>query len=110
MEKRASDVLRGKMERFKESNVDPAWLAGKLLSAGIIGGNDVEKASDERELAAKRRGDLVLTVMGNGAPDVFQTFVNTLLSERHLKWLGEELKGMTTRASTSLVARIWRAR
>ena len=99
MEKQASDVLRGRIERFQESNVDPAWLARKLHSAGIIGGNDVEVASNERELAAKRRGDLLLTVMGNGAPDVFQTFVNILLSERHLKWLGEELKGMM-RAST----------
>ena len=89
-------MLKKKFGKIKESNVDPAWLAGKLLSAGIIGGNDVEKASNGIELAAKRRGDLLLTVMGNGAPDVFQTFVDILLSEPHLVWLGKELKGMTS--------------
>ena len=32
MEKRAHGALRGKIGRIKESNVDPAWLAGELLA------------------------------------------------------------------------------
>ena len=96
MEKPACDVLGKRFDKIIESNVDSAWLAGKLLSAGIIGRNDVEKASSGRELETMRRRELVLTVMGNGAPDVFQTFVDILLSERHLMWLGKELKGMTS--------------
>ena len=93
MEKRAHGVLRGKIGRIKESNVDPAWLAGKLLAAGIIGDSDVEKASNDRELSTKRLGELVRTVMRNGAPGVFQTFVQILLDRVDVKWLGEELKG-----------------
>ena len=93
MEKRAHGVLRGKIGRIKESNVDPAWLAGKLLAAGIIGDSDVEKASNDRELSTKRLSELVRTVMRNGAPGVFQTFVQILLRKTEVNWLGKELKG-----------------
>lgn len=96
METPAIDVLRGKIDRIKGSNVDPACLAGKLLSADIVGVNDAKRARNERELVANRLGDLVLTLMGNGAPNVFQTFVEILLNEGHLKWLGKELKGNCT--------------
>ena len=93
MEPRAHGVLRGKIGRIKESNVDPAWLAGKLLAAGIIGDIDVEKASNDRELSTNRLGELVRTVMRNGAPGVFQTFVQILLRKTEVNWLGKELKG-----------------
>ena len=93
MEKRAHGVLRGKIGRIKESNVDPAWLAGKLLAAGIIGDSDVEKASNDRELSTKRLSELVRTVMRNGAPGVFQTFVQILLRRTEVSWLGKDLKG-----------------
>jgi len=93
MDKRAHGVLRGKIGRIKESNVDPAWLAGKLLAAKIIGSTDFQKASNPREVAEERLGELVEQVMRNGAPDVFQTFVSILLKLDHVKWLGEELKG-----------------
>ena len=95
MEKRAGDVLRKKLQRIKDSSVDPTWLAGKLFSANIIGKDDVEKASNKEEVRAERLCQLVLLVMGNGAPGVFQTFVRILLNEPHVKWLGEELNGMT---------------
>lgn len=94
MEKKAKDVLERKMGRIKASNVDPAWLAVELLRTHIIGQEDVKKASSEKEQASKRLEDLIFTVVGNGAPDVFQTFVDILLSENHVKWLGKELKGM----------------
>ena len=93
MEKRAHGVLGGKIGRIRESNVDPAWLAGKLLAADIIGDSDYQRASNPREIADERLGELVGKVMRNGAPDVFQTFVSILLSKGHVKWLGEELKG-----------------
>ena len=102
MEKRAHGVLRGKMGRIKESNVDPAWLAGKLLAAGVIGDSDVEKASNDRELSANRLGELVGIVMRNGAPGVFQTFVQTLLDRVDVKWLGEELKGRALKVADLL--------
>ena len=95
MEERAYGVLRGKMGKIKRSNVDPAWLAGELLAANIIGNTDFQRASNSQVVADERRADLVLKVMGNGAPDVFQTLVSILLKESHVKWLGEELKGMT---------------
>ena len=43
----------------------------------------------------ERLGKLVLNVMTNEAPGVFQTFVNIFLKKDHVKWLGEELKGET---------------
>ena len=52
-----------------------------------------EKASS-KEVKAERLGRLVRLVMGNGAPDVFQTFVRILLNEPHVKWLGDELNGI----------------
>ena len=93
MEERAFGVLRGKIGRIKGSNVDPAWLAGELLAANIIGNADFQRASNSREEEDERLGKLVGKVMRNGAPDVFQTFVSILLKENHVKWLGEELKG-----------------
>ena len=95
MEEPAHGVLRGKIGKIKRSNLDPAWLAGELLAAKIIGNTDFQKASNPREEAADRLGELIEKVMGNGAPNVFQTFVGTLLREDHVKWLGEELNGMT---------------
>ena len=93
MEEREYGVLGGKIGRIKRSNVDPAWLAGELLAAKIIGDTDVQRASNPREVKDDRLAELVQTVMRNGAPDVFQTFVSILLKADHVKWLGEELKG-----------------
>ena len=83
----------GKLLRIKESNVDPAELSGELLARGIIGTNDVQKASFEGKLASERRGELFLTIMGNGTPGTFHTLVEILLRKPEWKWLGEELKG-----------------
>ena len=93
MEERAYGVLRGKIGRIKGSNVDPAWLAGELLAAKIIGDAEFQRASNSREEEDERLGKLVGKVMRNGAPDVFQNFVSILLKLDHVKWLGEELKG-----------------
>ena len=93
MEEPAYGVLRGKLGRIKRSNVDPAWLAGELLAAKIIGTTDVQRATNAREIADERLGELVGVVMRNGTPDVFQAFVSILLKEDNVKWLGEELKG-----------------
>ena len=93
MEKRAYGVLGGKVERIKASNVDPAWLAEKLVSAKIVGKIEEERAKKADVPEAQRRGKLVEMVQGNGRRGVFQTFVNILLDEPHLEWLGEELKG-----------------
>ena len=87
-------MLREKIGRIKGSNVDPAWLAGELLAATIIGDADFQRASNSREgVDAERLGKLVVKIMQNGAADVFQTFVSILLKEDPVKWLGEELKG-----------------
>ena len=93
MERRAYGVLGGKVERIKASNVDPAWLAEKLVSAKIVGKLEEERAREADVPEAQRRGKLVEMVQGNGRRGVFQTFVNILLNEPHLEWLGEELKG-----------------
>ena len=95
MEARALHVLTTNFATITESNVDPACLAGKLLAAEIIGNNDYQRASNPRESTNVRLGELVDKVMRNGASNVFQTFVNILLREGHVKWLGEKLKGMT---------------
>ena len=73
--------------------MDPAWLAGELLAAKIIGDADFRKASNISRDEDERLGKLVQKVMQNGAHDVFQTFVSILLKEDPVKWLGEELKG-----------------
>ena len=93
MEEPAYGVLRGKIGRIKRSNVDPNWLAGELLMAEIIKHRDLERACNYQEVADNRLAELVIKIMGNGAPDVFQTFVSILLKQDHVKWLGEELKG-----------------
>ena len=92
MESRAYGVLGGKIGRIKASNVDPAWLAERLQAERIIGHRDVERAKDNSILKPERCGELVELMQGNGRRGVFQTFVNILLSEPHLEWLGEELK------------------
>ena len=93
MESPAYGVLGGKVGRIKSSNVDPAWLAGRLLAAKIIGEEEEERAKNADIPKPERRSELVETVQGNGRRGVFQTFVNILLSKPHLEWLGEELKG-----------------
>ena len=93
MESRAYGVLGGKIGRIKTSNVDPVWLAERLQAERIIGQSHVEKAKDDSIPEPERRGELVELVQGNGRRGVFQTFVNILLSEPYLDWLGEELKG-----------------
>ena len=93
MERRAHGVLGGKIGRFKSSNVDPVWLAEKLLAAKIIGENELEGAKNVETQKPERLGELAKTVQGNGRRGVFQTFVNILLSQPHLEWLGDELRG-----------------
>ena len=95
MEERAYGVLRRKIGRIREFNVDPVWLAEKLLAVNIIGITDFQRASNSREMADERLRELVFTVMRNGAPNVFQVFVEILLRENIVKWLGEELRGET---------------
>ena len=93
MERPAYGVLGGKIGRIKSSSVDPVWLAEELLAAKIIGKKDLERAKNDGTPKPERRGELVETVQGNGRRGVFQTLVNILLSEPHLDWLGEELRG-----------------
>ena len=93
MESRAHGVLGGKIGRIKNSNVNPGWLAEQLEAADIVGSEDVKEAKDRRIPKPDRRSDLVETVMGNGGEGVFQNFVDILLKEPSLKWLGKELKG-----------------
>ena len=93
MEERAYGVFQRKFGLITRSNVDPAWLAGELLAAGIIANVDFQRASNPHEVKDDRLAGLVQTVMRNGAPDVFQTFVSILLKENSVKWLGEKLKG-----------------
>ena len=100
MDNPAQDVLERKLATIKESNVDPAWLAGELLSAGIVGPEDEERARMEGRLVAERRAALVLSVLRNGEPGAFQTFVQTLFKRRHLESLARELKGTVTRAAS----------
>ena len=99
MEELACSVIRGKISRIKKSNVDPAELSGELLARGIIGTNDVQKASLQGNAASERRGELFLTIMGNGAPGTFFTLVEILLRKPEWKWLGEELKGTASSQS-----------
>ena len=93
MEKRAHGVLGGKIGRIKCSNIDPGWLAEQLVTKRIIGKRDEENAKRADIPEDQRRVRLVELVQGNGRTGVFRTFVNILLSEPHLDWLGEELRG-----------------
>ena len=90
MEKREYGVLGGKIGRIKCSNVDPVWLAERLKAADIIGKRDEDNAKRAYIPEDQRRVRLVELVVKK---DAFPTFVNILLSEPHLKRLGEELKG-----------------
>ena len=103
MERRAHGVLGGKISRIKESNVDPAWLAQRLYSAKIIGKADEERAKKSDVPEAQRCGKLVEMVQRNGRKGVFQRFVSILLSEPHLDWLGEELRGKVYSVAYTLV-------
>lgn len=93
MEEPSCSVIQRMMPRIKVSNVDPAELSGELLARGIIGTNNERKASLEGRLASERRGELFLTIMGDGAPGTFQTLVDVLLRKNEWSWLGSELKG-----------------
>ena len=93
MEGPARTAIERKMARIRVSNVDPAELSGLLLARGIIGTNDMQRASFEGKLAPERRGELFLTIMGNGTPGIFQALVEILLCKQEWKWLGTELRG-----------------
>ena len=94
MEKTARDVLNAKLATIKETNVNPEWLAGELLSAQIIGPGDAKKAGlDDGKIDDAKRGALVYAVMGCGKPGAFEEFVDLFLNQEYLKWLGNELKG-----------------
>ena len=79
MEGPARTAIERKMARIRVSNVDPAELSELFLARGIIGTNDVQRASFEGNLAPERRGELFLTIMGNGTPGIFQALVEILL-------------------------------
>ena len=81
------------MGRIKGSNVDPAWLAGQLLAAHVIGEEDAARATRRGASASSRLGELVVVVTRNGRDGVFRTFVDILLGKPHIEWLGEEIKG-----------------
>ena len=105
MERPAFGVLGGKIERIKASNVNPAWLAGELRAARIIGFEDEERARNVHVASAQRLVELVRLAQGNARRDVFQTFVNILLSQKHTDWLGKELKGTPhTRTECMIIA------
>ena len=93
MESRAQGVLGGKIGKIKKSNVNPCWLAEQLQAVNIVVSEDVKEAKDRSVPKPDRRSDLVETVMGNGGEGVFQKFVDILLKEPSLEWLGQELKG-----------------
>ena len=93
MENPAQTVLEENLKRIRGCNMDPGTLAVALLSAGIINGDDEERASMKGELASDKRIALVRSVMRNGAPQVFQQFAQIFLDQRSTKWLGEKLKG-----------------
>ena len=94
MENPARTVLEENLKRISECNMDPGTLAVALLAVGIIDGNDEERARMRGDLASDKRIALVRSVMGNGAPQVFQQFVQIFLDQRSTKWLGEKLKGI----------------
>lgn len=94
MEELARSVLRQNLDTVRESSVDPVWLSVKLHSIRIIGDTDLAKARNAGESEANRRTDLVCTLMGNGGLNVFQTFVDILLNQEEVNWLGKKLKGM----------------
>ena len=106
MENRAHGVLGGKIGRIKSSNVNPVWLAERLHAAKIVGKDDVENAKKDHIPKMERRRELVELVQGNGRRGVFQTFVNILLSEPHVEWLGRELKGKWCQEPRSMMNRI----
>ena len=81
MEKAARNVPRKEMPSITGSNVDPAELSEKLLAAGIIGPNQMQQAAHQGTPAPQRLRDLVVNMMGNGKPGVFETFVTILLDE-----------------------------
>ena len=99
MENPARTVLEENLKTIRECNMDPGKLAVALLAAGIIDGNDEERARMKGELASDKRIALVRSVMGNGAPQVFQQFVQIFLDQRSTKWLGEKLKGIYVQSS-----------
>ena len=86
-------VLEKMLAKFKTYNVDPKWLAGELRSAGIVGPNDEENAGIDGKPDSDKRAALVRAIMGSGKPGAFETFVETLHKQKHLKWLTIELKG-----------------
>ena len=93
MENRGHGVLGGKIERIKNWDVDPAWLAEQLLAVDIVGPEDVEEAKTSSVSIPERRAQIVEAVRGNGGEGVFQTFVGVLLSQDRLQPLGQDLKG-----------------
>ena len=93
MDPPAYGVLRGKFGKIKSSNVNPAWLGERLYAANIIGQEEKERARSVDIAKSERLGELVDSVLGNGGRGVFETFVNILFSQPHLRWLADQLKG-----------------
>ena len=93
MENRGHGVLGGKIEKIKNWDVDPVWLAEQLLAVDIVGPKDVEEAKPSSVSIPARRAQIVEAVRGNSREGVFQTFVGVLLSQDRLQPLGQDLKG-----------------
>ena len=94
MDTPARNVLEENFAKIKDHNLDPEWLAGELLSAGIIGCNDEENARIDGKLDSDKRAALVRATMGSGKEGAFYTFVETLRKQRHLESLANKLKGI----------------
>ena len=93
MEEPGKGVIETMTDKIRESKVEPAWLAGKLLAVNIIDSDDMTTAINTKNDASERLLQLLLTVTGNGRPGAFQTFVEIFLRSRKWDWLGEKLKG-----------------
>ena len=93
MEKRALEVLQGKLEKIKASSLDPGWLGGELRAAGIIEPGDETRARNESIDRATRAGELVGKVQSSSREGAFQKFVAMLLKEPKMAQLAHDLKG-----------------
>ena len=87
------DALSKLFPRFTESQVDPAWLAGELLSKQIVGLATVQYATNRLHEPSDRLRRVVLDVLGSGKRRVFSNLITILMKKPEYSWLADELSG-----------------
>ena len=84
-------LLRENFALICGSNLEPSSLARELFAKGLIATAAKEEA--ENMTGSKQKLDKILTsVMANGAPGVFEQFVEIVKGDKAHRWVADALE------------------